>query len=281
MPRLAAPVWITLAVIVGLLLRLFYPTFIWMHERFSAYDSFYQHGWLIPFACAWLIWQKREALAVIPLKADLRGLILLIPAMFLHLVALRLQVGFVSGFAFVFTVWGLFWTCLGFKVLKTCRFATLFLLFMVPLPSILLITASFKMKLFAATLATHVLQFIGMEAVRAGSTIHVPGISVIVDDTCSGLRSLISLITLAILWIALLPKNTSMAKKWILVVCAVPIALFANIVRIVVLVILSAVYGPGVAESFIHGGSGFVVFIVALIALTALSRLLVGEQVDD
>lgn len=260
----------------ALLLRLFFPTFVWMQERFSAYDSFYQHGWVIPAACIWLIWSRRDRLQSLTPQADLRGLFLLVPALFLHFAALRLQIGFVSGFAFVLAIWGIAWTCLGWEYLSRQRFAALFLLFMVPVPAILLITASFHMKLLAATLASQVLNFIGMDAVRAGSTIHVPGISVVVDDTCSGLRSLITLITLAIFWLALLPRGTAAVKKWIIVAAAVPIALFANIVRILVLVILSAVYGPKVGDSFIHMGSGLVVFVIAFIALAVLSRALTG-----
>ena len=100
-------------------------------------------------------------------------------------------------------IWGLVWTCWGWRMLWTLRFPMLFLLFMVPLPGVLLISISFKMKMMAATLATHALHLMQIPAEQAGSTINVPGVSVVVDDTCSGLRSLISLIALSP-WIILL-----------------------------------------------------------------------------
>ncbi|MBI4342940.1 MAG: exosortase/archaeosortase family protein [Candidatus Omnitrophica bacterium] len=254
---------------------LFWPTFVWMAQRFDAADSFYSHGWLIPFASGWLIWQRRERLGRCGVRPSYWGLALLIPSLLVHTVATWWQIGFASGLAMVGAVYGLVWTVWGWGVLWALRFPMLFLLFMVPLPGILLLSISFKMKLLAATLATHVLHLIGMPATQAGSTIHVPGISVIVDDTCSGLRSLITLIALSTLWTALMPPQARRWHKLTVVAASIPIALMANMVRIITLVLLSAIYGPKIAESFIHYGSGIVVFGVALAALGWLSRRLV------
>ena len=151
-------------------------------------------------------------------------------------------------------------------------------LFMVPLPGVLLIAVSFKMKLAAAWLATHTLDLIGIPAQQAGSTIHVPGMSVIVDDSCSGLPSLISLIALATLWTSLLPRAAAGWKKLAIIAASIPIALVANMSRILVLVLLSAIYGPQIADSFIHYGSGLVVFGIAIAALAWLGNLLVTRD---
>ena len=153
----------------------------------------------------------------------------------------------------------------------------LFLLFMVPLPSILMIATSFKMKLMAASLATNILNLMGLTATLAGSTIHIAGIDLVVDDTCSGLRSLISLIALSTLWTTLLPPVAKNWHKVTLVVAAIPIALATNMIRIIILCLLAAIYGPGIAESFIHFGSGLVVFGLAIILLWQLSHRLVRE----
>ena len=254
---------------------LFWPTFVWMAQRFDAADSFYSHGWLIPFASGWLVWQRRERLARCAVRPTSWGLALLIPSLLVHTVATWWQIGFASGLAMVGAVYGLVWTVWGGSVLWALRFPLLFLLFMVPMPGVLLLSISFKMKLLAATLATHVLHLFGLPAVQAGSTIHVPGISVVVDDTCSGLRSLISLIALSTLWTSLMPPQTRPWHKLTLVAASVPIALVANMLRILTLVLLSAIYGPKVADSFIHYGSGLVVFGVAIAALAWLSRRLV------
>ncbi len=214
------------------------------------------------------------------LAASLEGVFgegVLIPMLVLHTIATWLKIGFISGFALVVVIWGLVWTFWGWRTLRTLRFAMLFLLFMVPLPSILMIATSFKMKLMAAAFATKILHLMGLAATLTGSTIHMAGIDLVVDDTCSGLRSLISLIALSTLWTTLLP---SAAKRWhkvTLVAAAIPIALATNMVRILILCLLAVIYGPGIAESFIHLGSGLVVFGLAIILLWQLSRWLVRE----
>ena len=260
---------------VALFVTVFWPTFVWMAQRFDAHDSFYSHGWLVPLASGWLIWQRRELLKAQHLRARFWGLALLTPSLLIHVAATWWTLHFVSGFAMLGAVWGLVWTLWGWQALWILRFPMLFLLFMVPLPSVLLIAISFKMKLFAATMATYVLKFIGVAALQAGSTIHVPGMSVIVDDTCSGLRSLISLIALSTLWTSLMPPSARRWQKLTIVGASIPISLVANMVRIVVLVLLSAIYGPRVAEGVLHYGSGVVVFGIALASLAWLSKSLV------
>ena len=272
-PRLA-PRHLMLGVcVIAAFARVFWPTWIWMAERFSTPDSFYSHGWLIPIASACLIWQRRMRLNPAAIRPSFWGLILLLPSLIVHTIAIWWHVGFVSGFAMLGVIWGLVWTLWGWSNIRALRFPMLFLLFMVPLPSILLIAISFHMKLIAATLAATLLKLIGIPAVHAGSTIQVPGISVIVDDTCSGLRSLMSLIALATLWTSLVPSSAQRWKKLTIVSASMPISLLANMVRIVVLVLLSAIYGAQVADSFIHYGSGLVVFGVALVALAWLTRV--------
>lgn len=255
-------------------LALFWPTLGWMAERFDAHDSFYSHGWLVPVAAAWLIWQRREELRRLPRQPSLAGLSLLAPSVLLHAGAARLQLHVISGFMALATVWGLVWTLAGGRFAWRLRFPLAFLLFMVPLPGVLLIAASFYLKLFAAHLATPVVNWLGVPAVQAGSTIHLAHTSVIIDDTCSGLRSLISLLALATLWTALLSSGAPRWKQLALVTASVPIAVLANMARIVLLVMIAAIYGPQAAQGFIHYGAGLVVFAVALLLLFALSHTL-------
>ena len=252
----------------------FWPTFVWMAERFDASDSFYSHGWLIPLASAWLIWQCRDTPDLLTPRPSYGGLLLLVPSAIVHVLATWWRIHFVSGFAMIGSVWGLVWTLWGGQALWVLRFPLLFLLFMVPLPGVLLISVSFKMKLLAASLATRILPLLGIPALQQGSTIQVPGISVIVDDTCSGLRSLISLVALSTLWTSLMPASSTRWQRLTIVAASIPIALAANMVRIVVLVLLAAMYGPKAAEGFIHYGSGLVVFGVAVLSLSGLSHLL-------
>ncbi len=249
-----------------------WPTLCWMEERFTAPDSFYSHGWLVPLASVWLAWQRRDALSRTALTPSWRGLFLLVPSLLLHAAAVRWHIGFVAGFALIAAVWGLVWTWWGGDALRRLRFPLLFLLFMVPLPGVLLLATSFQMKLMAARMASALLTVMGIPAHQAGSTIQLPGLNVVVDDTCSGLRSLISLIALATLWVEFLPAETRRWQRAAVLASSFPIALTANMVRIVLLSLIALIYGPQAAEGFIHFGSGLVVFGVALLALTWVSR---------
>ena len=251
-----------------------WPTLVWMAERFEAHDSFYSHGWLIPLASGWLIWQRRARLAALPSAPTYDGLWVLAPSLILYVMATWWRIHVVAGLSLLGILWGLVWTVWGGAVANAVRFPLAFLVFMVPLPGVVLIAVSFYMKILAATIATWLLNLMGVHAAQAGSTIQVPGVSVLVDDTCSGLRSLISLLALSTFWTALLPPAAARWKKLTLVAASVPIALVANMVRILVLVLIAVVYGTKAAEGFIHYGSGIVVFGVAVVVLAWLSRLL-------
>lgn len=262
------------ALLLAAALAVFWPTLGWMAERFTAPDSFYSHGWLIPFASAWLAWQRREMLQERDLRGSLWGFALLIPALALHTLAVAWHIGFLSGFAMVAAMWGLVWTCGGLHALRILRVPLAFLFFMVPLPGTVLLETSFRMKLVAADWAARVLHVIGIPAQQGGSIIIVPGLRVVVDDTCSGLRSLISLTALAVLWAAaVLPRSARLWQRMVLVASSIPIALVANAIRIVVLVLLGTLYGPRVAEGFVHTGSGLLLFSVALLALAGVGHL--------
>ena len=258
------------------LILLFWPTLVWMAEVFNKADSFYSHGWLVPLASGWLVWQRRRACDGLPVRPSYGGLLLLAPSILIHVLAHQWGVHLLSALALVTVLWGLVWTLCGRETCWALRFPLAFLLFMVPLPGILLLAISFRMKLLAASLATHALHLMGVAAAQAGSTIQLPGVSVVVDDACSGLRSLISLIALSVLWTAVMPSSAARWKKLTMVAASIPIALAANMVRIVILSLIAVVYGGHAAEGFIHYGSGFVVFGVALAALAWLSRVLLG-----
>ena len=157
-------------------------------------------------------------------------------------------------------------------MLRAVAFPIFFLFFMVPFPLVAIGTATVRLKLFAALWATHVLHAIGLPAVQKGSTIYMANATVQVDDPCSGLRSLLSLLTLGVLFAYL--KQASFARRSVFFLSSIPIAMVANIVRIVLLAWIADIYGIEIALKFFHDVSGFVVFGIALGGLTAVGRIL-------
>ncbi|MBM3254108.1 MAG: exosortase/archaeosortase family protein [Candidatus Omnitrophica bacterium] len=273
---MSSTVSIKLAIIIALLLLIYWPTFVWMNARFLEVDSYYSHGFLIPFVFSFLIWKKRKELKkakIVPLNI---GLLLIIPALFIHLAAYRWGVNFISGFSFIITLFGLSLYLFGREMTQKMTFPFCFLVFMVPLPQVLIIHISFNLKIFAAQIATSIIKLINIPSVRQGSIVYLPNTSLTIGEPCSGLRSLISLTALGALYAHL--AKISLIKKIILFSVSIPLALLANIIRIVLLLIVAFVYGSEVATGKFHDFSGFLLFIFALIGLVIVERTISWQK---
>ena len=264
------------AIIVVLLIIIYWPTFIWMKVRFLEAESYYSHGFLIPFVFLFLIWQKRDVLKETPVVPQNIGLVLLIFSLLVHLIALRWRINFISGFSMITTLTGLSLCLFGKRITYKLLFPLCFLVFMTPLPQVLIIHISFKMKILAAQVAAVIINIMGIPAVRAGSIINLPNTSLTIGSPCSGLRSLISLTALGAIYAYL--TELSLLKKLTLFLASIPLALIANIIRIVLLLLVAFVYGAEVATGKFHDFSGFLVFIFALAGLMIAGRFLSWQK---
>ncbi len=249
------------------------PTFLWMWDRWFARDSYYSHGILIPFVSAYLIWNKREELAKTPVEHSPWGLRIFLLGILMHLISALFRVYFSSGFSLVVVIFGLVLYFFGKRVFNHVFFPILFLVFMIPLPIVTIASISFKLKVFAAQMATVILNnHLRIPCFQDGSTIRMQHTQVIVDDVCSGLRSLISLTALGSIfayWI-----KGGFVKKTIVFLSTIPIAVVTNALRIVFLATVSEVWGARYATGLLHDLSGFVVFAGAFILLFAVVKLL-------
>ncbi len=143
---------------------------------------------------------------------------------------------------------------------------------MIPLPLVIIGNLTVKLKLFAAQAATFVLNHIGFPCYRDGSIIAMPNSFTVVEAPCSGLRSLISLLTLGLLFSYIV--KVSFVKKAIIFISSAPIAIVSNIIRIVLLAAVNDLYGEKVAMGFFHDFTGFLVFAIAFAGLYTVSSLL-------
>lgn len=276
---------------IGILFFLTYiPTFIWMWDRWWVRDSYYSHGILIPFMTGFLIWQKREELKKIEIQESPWGLILIISGIIIHVMSAMFRVYFTSGFSMLIVLCGLILYFFGEKIFKEIWFPVAFLFFMVPMPLVAIANLSFKLKLFAANIATVLLNEMGVPAVREGSIIRMRHAQVIVDDVCSGLRSLISLTALGSIfayWLNLpivaLTATSSIFAYWIkapitkrliIVLMTIPIAIVTNVCRVLVLSLIAEIWGVEIASGFVHDLTGFMVFALAFIILWVVSKVI-------
>ncbi|MCK5581116.1 MAG: exosortase/archaeosortase family protein [Candidatus Omnitrophica bacterium] len=260
-------------IIAGVLfLSVYLPTLIWMWDRWFARDSYYSHGILIPFVAGYLIWQKKDELQKIVCVRSRLGMVLIVVGIIVHLISSILRIYFSSGFSMLLVLVGLILHFYGKKVMRVVLFPVGFLFFMIPIPLVVIVNISFQMKLFAAEIAEQVLNGMGLTAEREGSVIIMENTKVVVDDVCSGLRSLISLTALGSIFAYWL--DAPVYKRIGLFLTTIPIAVITNVFRVVVLSFVSEVWGPKYATGFMHDATGFLVFGLAFVLLYAAARII-------
>jgi exosortase len=252
------------------------PTIFWMWDRWFAEDSYYSHGILVPIVSLFLIWKKREALKEIPPVPSPWGLRLFVFGIIFYWISALLHVYFTSAFSMLIVTAGLVLHFYGEKTLKEIRFPLLFLVFMIPLPLIVVAFICFKLKIIAAQLATFILNLIGLPAVQQSSIIKLSHSYVLVEDSCGGFRSLISLTALGCIFAYRLKLR--LFKKMVLFFTAIPIAVITNACRIVFLSAVGEIWGTEYTQGFVHDLSGYLVFVFAFLLLFAAKKLMTQKR---
>lgn len=263
--------WHALCLCLGAL-ALYAPLYPVLYRQFTARDSYYSHGFLIPFISLFLVWRRRRILYATALKPAWPGLFVLVGGVAMYLASRVVKMNAASYASVFVTIAGLLWYTGGLQLLKILLFPLGFLAFMFPLPEVVLISISFKLKMFAAYAAVFAAQKMSFAVTQAGSTIYFPGGSLLVGDPCSGMRSLISFLALGAVCTQFC--DASFVRRWGVFVCAVPIALFSNALRLLFLIGMGYIYGQEYTSGFWHDASGIMVFVVALAAFMGAAKLL-------
>ncbi|RMD99840.1 MAG: exosortase [Deltaproteobacteria bacterium] len=235
-------------------------------------DPNYSHGFLIPLVSGYLCWERRDTLRRLPLGSDRGGLLLLVGGLFLFLAGVVAAEEFTQRFSLIVVLAGVIRYNLGRAVFREVRFPLAYLAFMIPLPYLLYDQIAFPLKLFAARCATFSLHLLGIPVFREGNIIELAAMRLEVADACSGIRSLISLFALSVIYAYLSQPETW--KRIVLVVATIPIAIVANGARVSGTGIIAEYAGIEAAEGFFHSFSGWLIFVVATLLLVGLGKLL-------
>jgi len=161
---------------------------------------------------------------------------------------------------------------LGARVMIDNWFPFLYLAFVIPPPEYVLVHLTAPLKQFVSQVSTQWLASFGLPVARQGVTIFVAQYQLLVEDACSGMNSIIGIIAISLLYIYL-SRGSSWLYSLLLTSLAVPIAIVANIARIMTLILLTYFYGDQVAQGFLHYTAGFFLFAMALILVFSLDRL--------
>ena len=222
----------------------------------------YSHGFLVPFFSLYLIWDKRAELRSIPIEPTWKGLYLIIPGLFFLIFGVYGADLFLSRISFILLISGLIWTFAGAAMLRKLRFPLLVLLLAIPFPAIVFSQITFPLQLLASDLAASILRIIGVPVLHEGNILELPVMKLEVAEACSGIRSLMSLFTLAVFYGYFL--ESSNRRRVILALASIPIAVAANAARIVGTGLLVQYWDPERALGFFHEFSGWVMFIISL-----------------
>jgi exosortase len=279
-PALRAPVKgsfpYTHVVFFGLLILVCYAPAVrslvgdWMH------DDDMGHGFFVPAVAAYIIWQQRDELKKIPPRTNWWGLLVVLLGAAQSIIATLGVEHFLSRSALIVTLTGAVLLLGGTPLLKKLAFPLFLLCFMVPLPTLIFNSITFPLQIIASQLADAALKLLDIPVLREGNILELPNQRLSVVEACSGIRSLLSLTFLSLVYGYFFEK-----KMWIrvsLLIATVPIAIIANGSRVTITGILTQVK-PEFAEGFFHESTGWVIFMIALGILLIFHRaLLWGDK---
>lgn len=259
-----------------LLAFLFSPIFYQLYSsRWEKID--YTHAYFIlPFSL-WILWKERATLKkhFDPSKlkgSDAFGLLPFAFGILMFIFGWRQEYLFVSTLSLLLIVWGMTQFLYGNDVLRRVRFPMLYLLFLIPPPTGILDKITIPMR-YAISQATEVILGLGRYPIdRQGLLLTIGGNDIFMGAPCSGFRSLITMIALAVAYVYFVKGDTW--KKTLLIISALPFALFGNLVRVISLCLVSFYFGKEAAEGTYHDLSGAVIFLIMIICLMGFENLL-------
>ncbi len=237
-----------------------------------SHDDNYSHGFLIPVISAYLLWLKREEIRSANRESNLLGLFVLIAGLVLNILGTAAAEWYTVRFSLIPVLLGAVLYLWGWQVVRHVWFPIVFIIFAIPLPYTLFRTLTFPLQLFSTEMTHAIVTSAGVPALRQGNLLHLPGYSLEVIEACSGLRSMIVLSALAALFAYISPGGAF--RKLFLFALAVPIAIAANIIRLLVTSLGALFISHEFAEGFLHDFSGVLVFMVGLTSFLLVHWLL-------
>jgi exosortase len=255
----------------GALLLACYGPVLWSLARQWGEDQDMGHGFLVPVIAAWIAWRKREELRHIRPKPTWWGIaFVMLGAFQLYLATLGAEL-FLARTAFVISVIGIVLLLGGLDYVRVLAFPIFLLFFMVPIPAILYNRITFPLQILASQAAAATLSILQIPVLRDGNILELSDRQLSVVEACSGIRSLLSLCFLCLVYGYFFEKRTSV--RVVLFLAAAPIAILANAARVALTGVLFSVK-PEYAEGFFHTASGWVIFMMSLAMLLALHQVL-------
>ncbi len=253
--------WLQAGLLAALILAVYSDILLRLVQQWWADDN-YSHGFFVPLFSGFVLWHQRERLARIPSAPSWFGLLVIAGALGILVVGVLGVEMFLSRTSLLFLLAGLAIYFTGWPFFRAVIFPWAVLFLMVPIPKIVFNQVAFPLQLLASRFASGLLELVGVPVLREGNVIQLPSMTLEVVEACSGIRSLVSLATLAVIYGYFLEPRVG--RRVILVLAAVPIAVIANALRVMGTGLLGYYWNPSKAEGFFHTFQGWVLFVLSL-----------------
>jgi exosortase A len=263
--------WRALAVILAWV-ALYYDV-LWRLIDDWRVDENYSHGFLVPFISAYAIWSRRSQLMNTPPNPRILigGCIMALAVLLLFAGILGAEL-YLTRISLLLSLISLVIYFGGIEWLKRVAFPLGLLLFAIPVPNIIFNHIALPLQLIASDYAARAIRLFGIPALREGNVIELAQMKLQVVEACSGIRSLVTLATIAVVYAYF--AESRWWRRVALVVAVIPIAIIANAARVAGTGIVAHYRNLQAAEGFMHNFSGWVVFVIAVLMLLVLARMM-------
>jgi exosortase B len=252
---------------------MYVPVYIWASKTIWQTED-QGHGAIILAVLVWLFWEAKKQISEAEgPPAPKTGWLAFLIGILIYAVGRLFSISIFEMGSQIFMVSAILLLLKGTKAWKLAWFPVLYILFMIPLPSILVDAITGSLKQVISDIVTSILYVAGYPIARSGVMITIGQYQLLVADACSGLHSMFSLSALGTLFMYIMGRK-SLLHNGIMLASILPIAFVANICRVIVLVLVTYYLGDEAGQGFLHGAAGMVLMLTALLIFFALDKLL-------
>jgi exosortase A len=263
--------YLLLTVLAWTYILAYFPVIKSLVMAWSSSDD-YSHGFVIIPLVVWLLWQNREFLAGTHSMASWWGALIVALSLVLYLFAILAGIHTLASLSLITSLAGIVISLFGYTLLRRTVFPFSLLLFMIPVPAQFLSAATVPLQLFVSATAAVAATMMGIPIFREGNIIHLPEQTLQVVQACSGLRSLTALLLLGAVFAYLTLRSNPL--RWLLFLCAVPVAVAVNIFRVLLIITAFYYYSFDMTHGSFHTIFGLVVFLFAILLFLSVKGVL-------
>jgi exosortase len=259
-------------------LAAYYPVFHALTAVWSSSDD-YSHGFFVIPLSLYILWHKKTQLQHIPICTSWLGLIFLVGSLAIYIGAVYSEIITIVNISLVSSLVCGVWFLFGWPMLRATSFPLLFLLFMIPVPEQIYSTLTIPLQLFVSKVSVGLTTLLDIPVFREGNVIYLPEKTFEVVRACSGIRSLVTLLCLCAVIAFFSLRNNGL--RFILLLSAVPVAIFVNIFRVFVMIAVYRYFQMDLTEGALHTVMGVVIFIFSLLIIILNKGVLVQWDIRE